>query len=92
MGQKGAGTGVACITMSLPRWWVFGDTAMTTQTTIKQCKPGEYFRMTDSETAPVWVRGEYDRTSRKFECYKFDDANHTRELAGARVVFIGFTF
>lgn len=59
---------------------------------IKDLKRGEYFRLTDSNMAPVWVRGEYSREAKKYSTHRFDDVNHERLLRGDRVVWVGFTF
>lgn len=60
--------------------------------TIRQVKQGEFFKLRESEKAPVWVRGEYNRYSKKFECYKYDNVNYWQEFKGDREVFTGFTF
>lgn len=57
------------------------------KTKIRELTLGEFFRLSDSENAPVWVRGEYDRSTRKYECYKYDDVNHWSEFCGKRIVF-----
>lgn len=31
---------------------------------IRELTLGEFFRLSDSENAPVWVRGEYNRSTR----------------------------
>ena len=59
---------------------------------IKDLKRGEYFRLTDSDTAPVWVRGEYSREAKKYSAHRFDDVNHERLMRGDRLVRVGFTF
>lgn len=59
---------------------------------VRDLKRGEYFRLNNSETAPVWVRGEYDRTSRKYYCHKFDDVNHSHVFWPDADVYVGFTF
>lgn len=64
---------------------------MHTQT-IRKLKKGEYFRLTNSDTAPVWVRGEYIREAKKYSTHRFDDVNHERLLRGDQLVFVGFTF
>ena len=61
-------------------------------TTIRALAKGEPFRLKDSDTAPVWVRGEYSRQARKYSTHRFDDVNHERLLGGERVVYVGFTF
>jgi hypothetical protein len=62
------------------------------QLTIKAIPKGEFIKLKDSETSPVWVRGEYDRASRTYSIYKFDDINHEAFVRGSRSVFVGFTF
>lgn len=62
------------------------------KTTIRQLKKGEFFRLRDCETSPVWVRGEYIPEAKKYSTYKFDDVNHEVLRKGNFVVFVGFTF
>ena len=66
---------------------------------LKDVKQGEYFTLKDYEgncgyvtESQVYVRGEYDRTERKYECYKFADVNSCRYIDGKKVVFTDFTF
>lgn len=62
------------------------------RTTLAQVKAGEYFRFIDSDTAPVWVRGDYVRGLGKYSCTKFDDMNREMFKLGGCVVYVGFTF
>lgn len=48
---------------------------------------GEY-----CELSTVWCKGEYDRSDKKFECYKYEDVNDFRLLRGDTLVTIDFTF
>ena len=59
---------------------------------LSKLKKGEYFRLKDSDKAPVWVRGEYVRSERKYSTYKYDDTNHEKFLKGSKIVFVNFTF
>lgn len=59
---------------------------------IKDLKRGDFFRTTDSDTAPVWVRVNYSREAKKYSTHLFDDVNHERLLRGDKLVFVGFTF
>lgn len=59
---------------------------------IKTLPRGEYVKLRQSETAPVWVKGEYDRSSKMYELHKFDDINQTIYRKGDSFAFIGFTF
>ena len=55
-------------------------------------KKGELFRFKESDTAPVWVRGDYVPEAKKFSTYKYDDVNHEHLFKGDTKGFIGFTF
>lgn len=59
---------------------------------IRELKKGDFFRLSQSDTAPVWVRDEYMPALKKFSTYKFDDVNHERPRNGDTKVFTGFTF
>ena len=60
--------------------------------TIKDLKKGDFFRLSSSESAPVWVKGDYDRSDKTFSCYRFDDVNHETFLKATRQVFTEFEF
>ena len=62
---------------------------------VKELKRGEFF--TRKETAEpdetkVWIRGEYDRSSGKYECWCWADVNRVCYLKGATIVYTDFTF
>ena len=57
---------------------------------IADLKKGEYFTLFNG--SPVWVRGEYDRSSKKYSCYRFDDVCHERFYNGSKLVFVDFEF
>lgn len=66
---------------------------------LKDVKQGEYFTLKDYEGVfgevsenRVYVRGEYDRSERKYDCGKFDDISYSRLLKGNTVVYTDFTF
>lgn len=56
-------------------------------TRVKDLRAGQMFKMVDNENAPTWIKGYYDRTTKKYECYKYDDTNHEQFLKGTREVF-----
>ena len=62
---------------------------------ISSLKKGEFFTKkqidypTDSQ---VWIRGEYDREQKKYECQLFGDANRFCYLGGKKEVFVDFVF
>lgn len=62
------------------------------ETKIKNINQGTYFRLKPSDTAPVWVRGEYNRLAGKYSCWEFDDTNHEKLMKGSQTVYINFTF
>ena len=40
------------------------------KTQVNKVNQGTYFKLRPTETAPVWVRGEYDKASKTYSCYK----------------------
>lgn len=70
-------------------------------TLLKNVKKGDYFTLTnkvkcneDGEVLSkyVYIRSDYDRESKKYEVYKFDDVNDYRFMKGNRIVWIDFLF
>lgn len=66
---------------------------METMTTkaLRDVKPGEYFKRKPDARA-VFVRGAYDRSSKRISATDFDDINRELFIKPAAVVFVGFTF
>lgn len=65
------------------------------QTTIKELKKGEFFtfkEIENPEERQIWIRGEYERSEKKYSCYKFSDINHETFKKGTTKVWVGFTF
>ncbi len=62
---------------------------------LKELKIGEYFTIKPLENPKenqVYVRGEYDRTDRKYCCGKFSDISYSRMFDGNKEVYTDFTF
>lgn len=62
---------------------------------IKDLKKGEYFTLKIIEyptEKQVWVKGDYERSEKKYSCTKFSDISHENFMKGDRIVFVGFTF
>ena len=63
---------------------------------LSELKKGEYFTRKPVEYPTdhqVLIRGEYDRTTKKYENPHFDDAwSNGVMLKGSTVVYTGFTF
>lgn len=53
-------------------------------TTIKSLKVGDYFKL--KPNGRVYVRGTYNRSTKKYEYYDFDDVNRFHECHGSKVV------
>lgn len=60
------------------------------QVKLSEVKKGEYIRF--KQNSPVWIKSNYDRTSKKYSVYKFDDINHESLKKGSTLVFVDFTF
>lgn len=63
--------------------------------TIKDLHKGDFFTLKDIEhptEKQVYIRGDYDRSTRKYECTRFDDASSTRLFKGDKVIFTSLIF
>ena len=67
--------------------WLFMDGYITI---LKEVKKGDFFRL--SESGQVYIKGDYIRSDKKYECYKFYDCNSFSYIKGTRKVYSGFTF
>lgn len=54
---------------------------------LRKLGRGDLFRLSGNDDAPVWVRDEYDRSERKYLCYKWDDVNHWTYMRSVRAVY-----
>ena len=62
---------------------------------VKELKKGDWFTkkaIAEPRESQVWIRGEYDRGMRKYECYRFDDVNTFCYIQGTKEVYTDFTF
>lgn len=62
---------------------------------IKNLKKGDFFTkkpLDNPKESQVWMRGDYDRSLKKYECIRFDDMCTFCYLPGDRDVYTGFTF
>lgn len=63
--------------------------------TIREIKEGEFFTLKpidNPKESQVYVRGPYDRSSRKYSAVKFSDINSERLFPADREVYVDFTF
>ena len=63
----------------------------TTIKALRDVKPGEYFKRKPDARA-VFVRGAYDRSSKRISATDFDDINRELFIKPDAIVFVGFTF
>lgn len=65
---------------------------------IKDLKAGDFFTLrdhgedTEVRESAVWVRGDYDKGSKTYSCYKYEDVNHEHFFKGTKEVFVDFIF
>lgn len=58
--------------------------------TIKDLKKGDYFKV--KENGSVLVRGDYDRSTKKYSAYYFDDVCKERFFKPTQNVIVDFEF
>ena len=62
---------------------------------LKDLKRGDFFTLkpiAEPMDSQVYIRGEYDRTERKYWCGKFDDISDGRYVSGSCEINTEFTF
>ena len=57
------------------------------ETRVNKVNQGTYFKLKPTDTAPVWVRDHYDKSSKTYACHKYDDSNHEKFLKGTRKIY-----
>ncbi len=63
----------------------------TTTKALRDVKPGEYFKRKPDARA-VFVRGAYDRATKRISATDFDDINRELFIKPDALVVVGFTF
>ena len=64
-------------------------------TTISKLRPYDLFTfkpIVDPTEKQVYVRGEYNRSTKRYEYYKFSDNRFVNVAKGDRIVYIDFDF
>lgn len=62
---------------------------------IRDLRQGDYFtlkQIDEPKESQVWIRGEYDRSTRTYSAINFADVNRERHFKGNREVHTEFTF
>lgn len=67
-------------------------TTGNTLTKVSDVARGEYVRFSDRDSAPVWIKGHYDRSSKTYSFTKAEDMNHEMFRKGTATCFIGFSY
>ena len=63
--------------------------------TVKELKRGDMFTLRPIEEpreSQVFIRGEYDRSERKYWCDRFADISDGKFLSGTKEVYQDFVF
>ena len=58
---------------------------------IKLVPKGEYIKRNET-TQKVYIRGEYCRELKAYECIDTDDINHQIYIKSNKPVYVGFTY
>lgn len=58
---------------------------------LKNVKKGEFIKRKE-DAKQVYIKGDYDRSSKSYSCIDFDDINHEIFIKADKPVFVGFTF
>lgn len=62
---------------------------------IKDIKKGDYFTLkeiSEPKESQVYIKGEYDKSSKTYSCCKFNDMNEERFYKGNKIIFAEFIF
>lgn len=62
---------------------------------LKELKNGEYFTLkpyANPKDTQVWVKEEYDRSTKKYVCTKFCDFCESRLIDGNKEIYTDFIF
>ena len=63
--------------------------------TIRELKKGQYFTLkpiAEPKESQVYIRGDYDRSTKKYSCGRFDDISYEKELKADKIVYTDFVF
>ena len=62
---------------------------------VKDLKAGEYFTLNPVESpneSIVWIRGNYERSLKKYSATKWSDICHEHFFSGEKIVYVDFFF
>jgi hypothetical protein len=58
---------------------------------LRNVKPGDYVKR-KSDSKAVYIKGDYDRTTKSFELVDVEDINRVIYIKATKPVYIGFTY
>ena len=64
---------------------------------LKELKKGDFFSLKPHgerhiKDSQVYIKGEYDRTEKKYDCGRADDISYSRYFDGNKTVYTDFIF
>lgn len=62
---------------------------------LKDLKKGEWFTLkpiAEPKDSQVYIKGDYDRAERKYDCRRCDDVSYSRMLKGSTKVYTDFIY
>ena len=67
------------------------NAANSTAAKLKDIPSGEYFKR-KPDAKQIYKKGNYDKSSRDYECMKVQDISSGMYLKGSTLVYVGFTY
>ena len=58
---------------------------------VKSLKKGDFFKLKPN-SREVYIRGDYDRSERKYDCGVFSDISRNRYFPAKKLVYVDFEF
>ena len=62
---------------------------------LKELKKGDWFTLkniSEPKDNQVWIKDEYDRSTKKFLCIRWSDISESKEISGEKEVYTNFIF
>lgn len=75
--------------MENPKDWKFNPVP------LKSLKKGDWFTIRPiayPKDNQVYIRDEYDRSTKKYGCGRYDDIGYSKEFSGTKLVYTDFIF
>ena len=62
---------------------------------LKNLKKGDWFTLkniSEPKGNQVWIKEEYDRSTKKYLCIRWSDISDSKEISGEKEVYTNFIF